>query len=32
VFTDTVDLNLVGTFNTLRFAASAMNALDPVDP
>jgi NAD(P)-dependent dehydrogenase (short-subunit alcohol dehydrogenase family) len=31
VFTDTVDLNLVGTFNTLRFAASAMNDLDPVD-
>jgi NAD(P)-dependent dehydrogenase (short-subunit alcohol dehydrogenase family) len=31
LFTDTVDLNLVGTFNTLRFSASAMNALDPVD-
>ena len=31
LFTDTVDLNLVGTFNTLRFAASAMNELEPVD-
>ncbi len=31
LFTDTVDLNLVGTFNTLRLAASAMSALDPVD-
>jgi NAD(P)-dependent dehydrogenase (short-subunit alcohol dehydrogenase family) len=31
LFTDTVDLNLVGTFNTLRFAGSAMSALDPVD-
>ena len=31
VFTDTVDLNLVGTFNTLRFAASAMSDLEPVD-
>jgi NAD(P)-dependent dehydrogenase (short-subunit alcohol dehydrogenase family) len=31
VFTDTVDLNLVGTFNTLRFAASAMNDLEPLD-
>ena len=29
VFTDTVNLNLVGTFNTLRFAASAMNDLEP---
>jgi NAD(P)-dependent dehydrogenase (short-subunit alcohol dehydrogenase family) len=31
LFTDTVDLNLVGTFNTLRFAASAMNDLEPLD-
>jgi NAD(P)-dependent dehydrogenase (short-subunit alcohol dehydrogenase family) len=31
LFTDTVDLNLVGTFNTLRFAASAMNDLEPID-
>jgi NAD(P)-dependent dehydrogenase (short-subunit alcohol dehydrogenase family) len=31
LFTDTVDLNLVGTFNTLRFAGSAMSQLDPVD-
>ena len=31
LFTDTVDLNLVGTFNTVRFAASAMSRLDAVD-
>jgi NAD(P)-dependent dehydrogenase (short-subunit alcohol dehydrogenase family) len=31
LFTDTVDLNLVGTFNTMRFAASAMSELEPVD-
>lgn len=31
LFTDTVDLNLVGTFNTLRFASSAMNDLEPID-
>lgn len=31
LFTDTVNLNLVGTFNTLRLTAAAMAALDPVD-
>ena len=31
LFTDTVELNLVGTFNTLRFASSAMSQLDPID-
>jgi len=31
LFTDTVDLNLVGTFNTLRFAGSAMSQLEPID-
>lgn len=29
LFTQTVDLNLVGTFNTLRLAAAAMAAQDP---
>src|SRR5258706_338267 len=28
-FVDTVQLNLVGTFNTVRLAASAMSSLDP---
>jgi NAD(P)-dependent dehydrogenase (short-subunit alcohol dehydrogenase family) len=31
LFTDTINLNLVGTFNTLRLTASAMSALEPVD-
>jgi NAD(P)-dependent dehydrogenase (short-subunit alcohol dehydrogenase family) len=31
LFEDTLDLNTVGTFNTLRFAASAMSELEPVD-
>ena len=29
LFTDTVDLNLVGTFNTARLAAAAMGRADP---
>jgi NAD(P)-dependent dehydrogenase (short-subunit alcohol dehydrogenase family) len=31
LFTEIVNINLVGTFNTLRLAASAMSALDPLD-
>jgi NAD(P)-dependent dehydrogenase (short-subunit alcohol dehydrogenase family) len=31
LFTDTINLNLVGTFNTLRLTSSAMSKLDPVD-
>ncbi len=31
LFEETVSLNLVGTFNTLRLAAAAMAALEPVD-
>jgi NAD(P)-dependent dehydrogenase (short-subunit alcohol dehydrogenase family) len=30
-FANTVNLNLVGTFNTVRLAAAAMSRLDPVD-
>jgi len=29
VFSDTLNLNVVGTFNSLRLSASAMSALDP---
>ena len=31
VFTDTVNLNVVGTFNSLRLSAAAMNALAPAN-